>query len=200
MDCSPETPEAASAAIRQVVPFASAIQGLVVLHAAAVSASDGAWAFVGESGVGKSTLALHLSRAGFDVLSDDLLPCRLRNGAVAIPFHKAGQSRSRWRTVARLVVHGPRRRGARRCHLASLSSKEAFLELLHQGFGELAAPEAWRVQAECYARLARQAACFRVSLADDARGAARHAKELIAHLGRMQLSPHHLNAGKGGKP
>jgi hypothetical protein len=57
----------------QVVPRVLAGQGHSVLHASAVLAPQGVLAFVGDSGVGKSTLAARLAAAGLPVMADDAL-------------------------------------------------------------------------------------------------------------------------------
>lgn len=51
-------------------------RGDVVLHGSVVAAGDGAVAFLGASGAGKSTIAMALAASGFPVLTDDL--CALR--------------------------------------------------------------------------------------------------------------------------
>lgn len=47
-------------------------RGLLPLHANAVVADGGAYAFGGHSGAGKSTLAAHFARKGYEVLCDDV--------------------------------------------------------------------------------------------------------------------------------
>ena len=47
-------------------------RGLLVLHASCVSSGDGAIAFLGHSGRGKSTLAAAFCRRGYSLLSDDV--------------------------------------------------------------------------------------------------------------------------------
>ena len=47
-------------------------RGLQPLHANAIEVGEGCIAFAGPSGIGKSTLAAHLSESGYRVLSDDL--------------------------------------------------------------------------------------------------------------------------------
>lgn len=47
-------------------------RGLLPLHASAVATKDGAIAFLGSSGAGKSSLAAFLARAGYRVLADDI--------------------------------------------------------------------------------------------------------------------------------
>jgi hypothetical protein len=48
-------------------------RGLLPLHASAVVSGDTCFAFCGESGTGKSTLAVMLARAGYPLLCDDLV-------------------------------------------------------------------------------------------------------------------------------
>jgi hypothetical protein len=48
------------------------LRGMLVLHAACVARGEVAVAFVGRSGWGKSTLAAHFVRRGYDLLADDL--------------------------------------------------------------------------------------------------------------------------------
>lgn len=47
-------------------------RGLLPLHANAIVAGGGAFAFAGPSGAGKSTLAAHFQRAGYELLCDDV--------------------------------------------------------------------------------------------------------------------------------
>jgi hypothetical protein len=68
--------------VAQVLPFAALLQGLEVLHAAAVTHQGGAVALVGRSGAGKSTLAAALRRRGDGFLADDVLALELRGGGV----------------------------------------------------------------------------------------------------------------------
>jgi hypothetical protein len=52
-------------------------RGVLPLHACAVEIDDGAVAFAGASGVGKSTLAAAFQRRGFRLLADDVTPVDL---------------------------------------------------------------------------------------------------------------------------
>src|SRR5690606_10305506 len=70
--------------IRAVAPYAAALQGVVMLHASSVSAAGVAWSFVGESGVGKSTLVRQLQKFGYPPVSDDLLAVRLQDQRVYV--------------------------------------------------------------------------------------------------------------------
>jgi hypothetical protein len=49
-------------------------QGILTLHAAAVSVEGQALAFLGPNGGGKSSLAIALLQAGYQLLTDDILP------------------------------------------------------------------------------------------------------------------------------
>lgn len=55
-------------------------RGITCLHASAVRIGDGAVAFVGTVGMGKSTTAAALGRMGYPLITDDLLPL-FRKGA-----------------------------------------------------------------------------------------------------------------------
>jgi hypothetical protein len=55
----------------QVLPYVLALRGEIVLHASAVVIDGGGIAFLGPSGMGKSTLATSLGQEGHDVLTDD---------------------------------------------------------------------------------------------------------------------------------
>lgn len=57
----------------QVLPLALSRQGRLVLHGSAVETGDGALAFVGRSGRGKSTLAVSFGVNGHPLLTDDRL-------------------------------------------------------------------------------------------------------------------------------
>ena len=73
------------ALVQRVVPFATALQDRVMLHASAVLADDGVHAFIGESGAGESTLAEHLGEQGLKVLSEGLLLCFPTDSGIVIP-------------------------------------------------------------------------------------------------------------------
>lgn len=55
----------------QVLPYVVALDGDLVLHASAVTVGAAGIAFVGESGMGKSTLATSLGQDGHGILTDD---------------------------------------------------------------------------------------------------------------------------------
>ena len=60
--------------VRQVAPIVSSVMGGLVLHASSLLVEGSVVAFVGASGVGKSSTAWEGVRAGHELVSDDLLP------------------------------------------------------------------------------------------------------------------------------
>lgn len=63
-----------------VLSFALLRQGIEPLHATVVAGGGGAIGFVGDCGAGKSTLAAAFVRAGYGLLTDDLLALREERG------------------------------------------------------------------------------------------------------------------------
>lgn len=59
--------------VAQVLPFLAVLRGLEVFHASAVAVDDGAVAFLGPSGAGKTSVAMALCRLGATFLADDVL-------------------------------------------------------------------------------------------------------------------------------
>jgi hypothetical protein len=119
-----------------------------VLHASAVRTSTGAaLAFIGASGVGKSTLAQRMSARGLVTLSDDLLPVRFNAGGhgVAVPLD------DEWVPLARIYflsrAEGP-------LHDERLAAPDALERLIHNGFGEIHNPRAWQHLFDAYHRIA----------------------------------------------
>lgn len=65
----------------QLLPTAAVLQGLEPLHAGGVVVGHGAVALLGASGMGKSSVGLHLVAAGATRLGDDLVVTELTDGA-----------------------------------------------------------------------------------------------------------------------
>jgi len=74
----------------------------LVLHASAVRRDGNALAFVGASGMGKSTLAAALCLAGCDLVADDVLRVELNGSARVYP----GSTECRLRPNASELAHG----------------------------------------------------------------------------------------------
>jgi len=74
--------------LNQVLPLALSKRGRLVFHASAIDLCGGAVAFMGKSGMGKSTLAASFAANGFAFLSDDgmIMDCG-RDGVRIVPSH-----------------------------------------------------------------------------------------------------------------
>lgn len=68
--------------LAQALPLAAALHGLEVFHASAVAVRDQVVAFVGTSGVGKTSTAAHLVTRGADFVTDDVLALELTDTGV----------------------------------------------------------------------------------------------------------------------
>jgi hypothetical protein len=68
--------------IAQPLPLAALLHGYEPLHASAVAIGGQALLFMGTSGAGKSSVALHLTARGATFLADDVTALELRDGAV----------------------------------------------------------------------------------------------------------------------
>lgn len=172
--------------VRRVLPFAVALQGEVTLHAAAVSGASAVHAFVGASGAGKSTLAASLAGLGMQTLADDLLPCRMRDGAVAVPIDQ-NQSFLPLRAVYFLA----RRGDAEYVSRTQLSSADCLKRLLVHGFGEVGLKKAWAVQFALYECIARTIPAYDLLVPDclpHLQDSARAVKALIARQASQATS------------
>ena len=74
--------------LAQVLPLAAALRGMEILHASAVEMAGRAVAFLGSSGVGKTTLAARIVARGARLVTDDVLAVDVANGAVRA--HRGG--------------------------------------------------------------------------------------------------------------
>lgn len=69
----------------QALPVAAALQGYEVLHASAVCGPQGAAAFVGASGAGKTAVATRILLRGAQLLTDDVLAVEIGSNLLAHP-------------------------------------------------------------------------------------------------------------------
>lgn len=93
IDCYPQPGTPANTlrhlALDQVLPLVAGSENRIALHGSVIGTPAGAVAFLGQSGVGKSTLAATLGRRGYPVLSDDccLLVRRDDGGFDVVPSY-----------------------------------------------------------------------------------------------------------------
>jgi hypothetical protein len=124
-------------------------RGRFILHASAVELDGAAVAFLGDSGDGKSTLALALRDRGCRILTDDVLAIDLQGSrAVAIPAYpqirlvEKGTSGKRAVPVPRDFVDEPRplacayvlAPGRRGTAIEQLEPQASFLELVRHSY------------------------------------------------------------------
>lgn len=80
-------------------------RGRLVLHASAVAVAEGAVAFVGERGVGKSTTAAVMCARGHRLVADDVTAIEIGAGHPIV--HPAYPQLKLWPEVARFLRHDP---------------------------------------------------------------------------------------------
>lgn len=79
-------------------------RGLLVLHASSFATKDGAVAFIGESGWGKSTLAAAFHTKGYSVLTDDVMAIQLGAHPLVLPSFPQVKL---WPEAAASMGHAP---------------------------------------------------------------------------------------------
>lgn len=156
--------ESCAIAIRRLVPFASALQGEVILHASAVTINNQVVCFIAESGNGKSTFAGALRNLGYPLICDDLLPCRSRDRVFMIP-HVYGNSVSMLKIS--MICFLSRGAALTSSELKTISPKECLKLLLLNGFGEMKDKAIWKRQFEAYGSLATMVKAYRLTIPDD---------------------------------
>ena len=164
-------------AVRGVLPFASALQGAVVLHASAVLGHTGIHAFVAASGTGKSTLAAELARQGLPLVADDLTPCRVTGDAVQVPLPALHPQRTTGALLRGLFFLGrDARSNAAACQ--PLPPARCMELLIWNGFGELESKQAWSAQFGVYEQLARRVPAYALTVPDNRERIARTTAEV----------------------
>jgi hypothetical protein len=101
--------------VGRVLPWAAVLRGREALHASAVAVDGRAVAFVGQTGAGKTSLAVQLVARGNRFVTDDVLTLDDRGGqirahpgaaiAAVRPAERAAISRSTWRSVGSVLGH-----------------------------------------------------------------------------------------------
>lgn len=166
-------------AIRRAVPFAAALQGLVLLHASAIVDRGLAVGFCGPGGVGKSTLAAACDRP---LLADDLLGLfKHEQGLVAVPEGPAGPGSQ---FPLGLLFFLEPRSIAGAPSIQRLLPKQLLLRLLRHGFGEAPLARIWKAQFNLYVDVCANVPAAAVSLPDELGLIQSSARELLAYARR----------------
>jgi len=168
-------PFSATDILRWGAPFALAPQGIVSLHASAVTKEQMAIAFLGIGGSGKSTLARRLRDRQWERLADDMMMvddnCRVnslceevlhlwcddQSGQSEVNYQELAEKlqvsrQQRWVSLTALLFLDKARGGDFR--LRPLESGKCFHRLVKYGFGGLPSPAAWENQFRVYGALA----------------------------------------------
>jgi hypothetical protein len=179
--------EASAVAIRRLVPFASALQGAVILHASAVIINGKVVCFIAGSGSGKSTLAFALRDIGYPLICDDLLPCRYQDGVITIPYLSDNLT-----TMLKMsmICFLCRDAALTTPKLKAISMKECMELLLFNGFGELEEKTIWKRQFETYSYLSSTIKAFRLTIPDNISLLSETASKLSAQLEIMTRIDH----------
>ena len=144
--------------LRQMAPVFSSVCERLVLHASGVQTDAGAVGFIGESGVGKSTLARSLSGIGCRIAGDDLMPVRftpLPHTPVDGRLHPIDglfflrRARISWPAIT------------------SLGAIDALQLQISNGFGEHGDDDTWAFQFDAYHRLVAAVPHFNLVVPDD---------------------------------
>lgn len=111
--------------VGQVLPLAATLNGYEVLHASAVTVGGQTVAFLGESGMGKTSLALNLVLRHATLLTDDVASIAVHDG---IPIVHPGPR------LANLRNEEAARMGSRQAHLGkAIGGDEESVRLLLEG-------------------------------------------------------------------
>ncbi len=146
------------------MPYASYLQGKAVLHASAIIWKDGVIGFVGESGVGKSTIAKELSLQEFSHVSDDLLPCRILDDQVVVPYLEYHKSKM---LPLKGIYFLGRKNELSSIFINEISKSEYLKLLLLNGFGDLAHDVLWEYQFKFFLKIVENTSSFLLDLPDD---------------------------------
>jgi hypothetical protein len=166
--------------LRLAIPYAAALQNRPILHAAAVRICDSGIALIGETGSGKSTLARQLRSMGCQMISDDLLPCWLKNSKISIPLNDG------YDLPIQAIFFITRKCDLQEPTQKLLSRREHLLGHIRHGFGEIAEPEIWKNQFELYFQMAASIPGYELEIPDNLALLPSSAKWLLDRIRKMK--------------
>ena len=185
----PGIPSADYAAwVRYFLPFAAALQGFLILHASAVRLGGSVLAFVGPSGVGKSTIATNLAVREFQLVADDLLPVSISGGRSSVYDTVIGEQQRKARALTALFFL-ERDASIDEACFSRLTEQETVLALLHNGFGEMPDTAVWGMQFIAYGHLARTVPAFLLRMPDNLQKMPEIAQKVLQEIWYLHSQP-----------
>jgi hypothetical protein len=199
--------------VGRILPWAAVLRGLEALHASAVVLDEGAVAFVGATGAGKTSLALRLAVGGAGFLTDDVLALDRADGHLrAHPGASIASIRpeewdttpDEWSRLGEVLGHSgktylalerhdePARlaavyflRPAERTAIVPIAAPDPRMLLASTFVLGVQTPERLRNQLDVCADLAREVPLFWLDVAPEG-GAARSAAAVADHAGGLR--------------
>jgi len=150
--------------VRRAVPYASYLQNKTIIHASSVLYEWGVLGFVGESGSGKSTFAKELEINGCKLISDDLLPIRIVDETVVVPYLDCDKL-SMYPIDALFFL--TRKKELETVVLRAISKSQGLKLLLVNAFGDLAHDKLWSYQFDFFLNLVKLTNCSLLEVPDD---------------------------------
>jgi hypothetical protein len=148
--------------LRQAAPIVTAAFGKLTLHASAVNHNGTVVAFIGATGVGKTTLAWELSKAGMPAVADDLLPIRFSEDPyVPLPDTPGPDDSLPLGAMCFLS------RDADTLSITALDAGTALQHHINNGFGEHGDTATWAFQFDGYHRIAESTPHVELVIPDD---------------------------------
>lgn len=150
--------------IRNVLPYSSIMQNKLILHASAILYNKNVFAFLGESGAGKSTIANELGCFGYKVVTDDLLPCRMIDSEVRVPVHHNSKTIT---FPLDSIFFINRDRDIKSIIISNLKGVSLFKLLMSNGYGNLKSLILWRNQFYLYSKIVKRVNAFNLFIPDN---------------------------------
>jgi len=150
--------------IRNVLPYSSIMQNKLILHASAILYKKKVFAFLGESGAGKSTIANEFECFGYKVVTDDLLPCRMIGSEVRVPVHHNSKTIS---FPLDTIFFINRDRDIKSVIINKLKGINLFNLLMSNGYGNLKSLVLWRNQFYLYSKIVKKVNAFNLFIPDN---------------------------------
>ena len=144
--------------LRQMAPIFTTILRKLVLHAGAVEVDGGVIGFVGETGLGKSTLVRFLAGREYSFVADDLLPVRF-TPVLSAPVGE--------RLAPIKELHFLRRTNTDSVTIEHLGDLDALQRLARNGFGEHGDSASWAFQFDAYHRIVESVPVFDLTIPND---------------------------------